>query len=82
MVDYMSKMKDKPEYGWYVKGLIVNFSIIGVIGIFMLIFGLLIQGLIGFILIISGISIIIFNQNYFISMAWPWNGNDEPNTKQ
>jgi len=52
-------MVEKPQYGWYVKGLIVGFSLFGLLGLGALIIGLLLKGLIGVILILTGVSIII-----------------------
>ena len=53
------KLTEKPQYGWYVKGLIVSFSIIGLIGLFLFIFGFVLQGLFGIIFIFSGLLIIL-----------------------
>ncbi|MFX1389284.1 MAG: class I SAM-dependent methyltransferase [Promethearchaeota archaeon] len=51
--------KEKPEYGWYVKNLIISFMIIGIIGIGLIILGFLIYGWISILLLISGITIAI-----------------------
>jgi ubiquinone/menaquinone biosynthesis C-methylase UbiE len=50
---------EKPQYGWYVKNLIIGFNIIGLIGVFALIFGIVVQGVGGLILILVGIAIIL-----------------------
>lgn len=52
--------EEKPEYGWYVKDLIGVCSILGLIGLLLLILGVIFQGLWGIILIMSGIAAIFF----------------------
>jgi hypothetical protein len=49
-------MEEKPKYGWYVKNIIVSFTVIGLFGLIFLVYGLMIQGLLGIILIIISIA--------------------------
>ncbi|MFX1302409.1 MAG: methyltransferase domain-containing protein [Promethearchaeota archaeon] len=51
-------MEEKSKYGWYVKNLIIGFTIVGLLGLVVFIYGIIIQGLWGIILIISGIAMI------------------------
>ncbi|MFX1310685.1 MAG: methyltransferase domain-containing protein [Promethearchaeota archaeon] len=51
-------MEEKPKYGWYVKNLIIGFTIIGLLGLTALIYGIINQGLWGIILITGGIALI------------------------
>ncbi len=51
--------EEKPKYGWYVKGLIVSFTIIGLIGLGLTILGFLFENWIGILLIICGISLMV-----------------------
>jgi ubiquinone/menaquinone biosynthesis C-methylase UbiE len=52
-------MDENPKYGWYVKNLIIGFNIIGLIGLVMFISGLLMEGILKVILILSGIGVIL-----------------------
>ncbi len=52
-------MEDKPKYGWYVKDLIIGFTIIGLIGLSAFIYGFLIDGIAQIILIISGVAVVL-----------------------
>jgi len=49
----------KPKYGWYVKNLIIGFNLLGFLGLFTLIYGLLIGGIGQIILIIIGLTIVL-----------------------
>ena len=51
--------EEKPEYGWYVKSLIIYFFIFGLIGLILLFVGLYISGILAIILIITGICLIV-----------------------
>jgi len=53
-------MEEKPKYGWYVKSLIVTFIPIGLVGLLLLIFGIIIRAIIGLLLIIGGAALIVF----------------------
>ena len=50
--------EEKPQYGWYVRDLIIGFTIAGLIGLTAFIFGLLLNGILGIVLIITGIILI------------------------
>ncbi|MFX1498004.1 MAG: class I SAM-dependent methyltransferase [Promethearchaeota archaeon] len=52
-------MEEKPKYGWYVKNLIIGFTIIGLLGLTALIYGIIILGLWGIILITGGIALML-----------------------
>ncbi|MBD3253762.1 MAG: methyltransferase domain-containing protein [Candidatus Lokiarchaeota archaeon] len=52
-------ISEKANYGWYVKNLIVAFTIVGLIGLGGLILGFFIGGFIGLILLIAGIIIVV-----------------------
>ena len=52
--------KEKPKYGWYVKNLILALNIIGLIGLIAFIIGLMLQEMLGVILIIIGITLMVF----------------------
>jgi len=47
--------KEKPKYGWYVRDLIIGFTIIGLVGLIVFIFGLYLHGILGNILICIGV---------------------------
>ncbi|MFW9989337.1 MAG: methyltransferase domain-containing protein [Candidatus Odinarchaeota archaeon] len=49
----------KPKYGWYVKKLIVGFSIVGLLGLSLTIFGFYFEDWMELLLIISGITLMI-----------------------
>jgi len=56
----MIKMdEEKPEYGWYVKNLIVNFTILGLLGLSLTILSFFLGGYLMVTLIISGIAMIL-----------------------
>jgi ubiquinone/menaquinone biosynthesis C-methylase UbiE len=50
-------MEEKPKYGWYVKNLIIEFNIIGLIGLVIFIYGFLLGGFVQIILILLGLGI-------------------------
>jgi len=51
--------EETPKYGWYVRDLIIGFTIIGLIGLIVLVFGLLNQAVFRIILLIAGITLIL-----------------------
>jgi SAM-dependent methyltransferase len=51
--------EERPKYGWYVKNLILAFSIIGLFGLIVFIIGLNLLGIFGVTLIIIGITLMI-----------------------
>ena len=51
--------EEKPKYGWYVKNLILTFSIIGLFGLIVFIIGLNLLGMLGIILSIIGIALMV-----------------------
>jgi len=51
-------LDEKPKYGWYVRGLIIGFTFVGLIGLILFMLGYFLQGFWGIILIISGMTII------------------------
>ncbi|TXT64517.1 MAG: hypothetical protein BAJALOKI3v1_200028 [Promethearchaeota archaeon] len=55
----ISKNNEKPEYGWFVKDLIVAFSIIGFIGIIFVSLGIFLTDLLQLFFIFAGIFIIV-----------------------
>lgn len=55
----ISKNNKKPEYGWFVKDLIVGFSIIGLVGIICICIGIVLTGLLQLVFIFAGIFIIV-----------------------
>lgn len=52
-------MEEKPKYGWYVKNLIIGFTIVGLLGLATFIYGIITQGSWGIILIVSGIAMML-----------------------
>ncbi len=52
--------EEKPKYGWYVKNLILAFSIIGIFGLIVFIIGLNLLGMLGITLSIIGIVLMVF----------------------
>ncbi len=50
-------MEEKSKYGWYVKNLIIGFNIIGLMGLTIFIYGILIDGITQIILTIAGLTI-------------------------
>jgi len=51
--------EEKPQYGWYVKNLIVGFSIAGLLGLSLTILGFFLEDWIQLFLIISGIALML-----------------------
>lgn len=51
--------EEKPKYGWYVRDVIIGFLLIGIGGVTVLLFGLLLEGILSSVLIITGIILII-----------------------
>lgn len=47
--------EEKPKYGWYVRNLIIDFIIIGLIGLITFAFGLYLYGILGIILLCIGV---------------------------
>jgi SAM-dependent methyltransferase len=51
--------EEKPNYGWYVKNLILVFNIVGLFGLIVFIIGLILLGMLGVILSIIGIALMV-----------------------
>lgn len=51
--------EEKPKYGWYVKNLIITFMILGLIGLGLLILGVLTNGWLKLLSLISGIVLVL-----------------------
>ena len=51
--------KRKPQYGWYVKNLVIGFTITGLIGLILTIFGTYLENWLRYAFLISGISIML-----------------------
>ena len=51
--------QEKPEYGWYVKNLIISLLILGILGIIVFVFGLFLEGILKFVLVPLGIIIMM-----------------------
>ena len=50
-------MEEKPQYGWYVKNIIIGFTVTGLLGLTAFVFGLILLGLWGITFIIIGLTL-------------------------